>query len=192
LIPWYLKIPAKIVLSRLPFSHQTMFQLGMFKHGTMQKFDYARDVFTIHLNLAGINTSQPIENQTILELGPGESLATAILAKSYGFDQTILVDVDRFALPTAETYKQLAEWITNQGWNDVQIHHCASTDEILSQVNASYRTNGLSTLKDIPDQSVDFIFSQAVLEHVRKRVFTATLAETYRIFKTGWKMYAYC
>jgi SAM-dependent methyltransferase len=185
LAPWYIKIPAKMVLSRLPFSHQTMFKLGIFKHGTMQQFDYAAGVFNRHLQFAGFSDSITAKNKTILELGPGESLYTALFAKSYGFEKTYLVDVGAFALPKITDYQQLAQWISNQGGNNILIDECHSIESMLTKVNAEYLTHGLASMKDIADESIDYIFSHAVLEHVRKKDFAETIAESYRILKPG-------
>ena len=44
-------------------------------------------------------------------------------------------------------------------------------------------TEGLISLNSLPSNSFDFIFSQAVLEHVRKHEFGATLQEFRRILK---------
>jgi SAM-dependent methyltransferase len=44
-------------------------------------------------------------------------------------------------------------------------------------------THGLAGLRTIPDSSVDFIWSQAVLEHVRKSEFETTMRELRRILK---------
>jgi hypothetical protein len=46
-------------------------------------------------------------------------------------------------------------------------------------------TGGLASLKTIPCQSVDFIWSQAVLEHVKKREFRETVAEMRRIISSN-------
>ena len=47
-----------------------------------------------------------------------------------------------------------------------------------------YHTGGLESLRAIPDNSVDFIWSQAVLEHVRKADFLDTLREMQRVLGT--------
>ena len=44
-------------------------------------------------------------------------------------------------------------------------------------------TGGLADLKRIPDQSVDLIFSQAVLEHVRRHEFSEVMQECCRVLK---------
>ena len=41
----------------------------------------------------------------------------------------------------------------------------------------------MRSLQALPDASVDFVFSQAVLEHVRRHEFDQTLREIHRILK---------
>ena len=58
-----------------------------------------------------------------------------------------------------------------------------STQEMLSSCRSHYLTDGLIGLRRIPDESVDFIWSQAVLEHIRKHDFEDTMKELRRILK---------
>ena len=44
-------------------------------------------------------------------------------------------------------------------------------------------TNGLESWSEIEDESIDFIFSQAVLEHIPKNDFRQTMIECHRILK---------
>lgn len=55
----------------------------------------------------------------------------------------------------------------------------------LSKVNAVYSINGLEGYKSIPDGSVDYVFSFAVFEHIRKNIFVDTMKEVYRFMKTA-------
>ena len=41
----------------------------------------------------------------------------------------------------------------------------------------------MSSIKKIPSNSVDLIFSQAVMEHIRKKDFEAMNSELYRVLK---------
>ena len=59
----------------------------------------------------------------------------------------------------------------------------SSVEEMLKQCGAQYLTNGLSSIRTIPSKTVDFIWSQAVLEHVWKREFTEMATEWHRILK---------
>lgn len=59
--------------------------------------------------------------------------------------------------------------------------NCATIKDIMDLCNAEYLTDGLNSYKTIPDNSVDFIFSNAVLEHIRKKDFLPTFREIKRI-----------
>ena len=50
---------------------------------------------------------------------------------------------------------------------------------------AKHLTNGFESLAEIANDSVDFIFSQAVLEHVRRSEFLATRSECARILRAN-------
>lgn len=55
--------------------------------------------------------------------------------------------------------------------------------DVLAATNSQYFTDGLSSLRSIPTHSIDFIFSQAVLEHLRKHEFLDMMKELRRILK---------
>lgn len=149
----------------------------------MQDYSYALKVFIGHLTRAGLLDKEKNSNKTVMELGPGESLFTALLAKSHGFERSLLVDVGDFTLPDIETYKSLAYWLTKEGLPCPSIDNCDSVASMLTVLNSQYLTHGLSSLKELPDDSVDLVFSQAVLEHVRKHQFVETFKELWRIMK---------
>tara|TARA_B110000196_G_C20827351_1_gene512081 strand:- start:185 stop:694 length:510 start_codon:yes stop_codon:yes gene_type:complete len=58
-----------------------------------------------------------------------------------------------------------------------------SLDDVLNLTNSEYLIDGLKDLKSIESNTVDIIFSEAVLEHVRKDNFLETLKELNRILK---------
>jgi len=182
---WYLKIPLKVILARIPMSHKTRNKLGMFKHGYMQDYSYALKVFMGHLTKAGLLDKEKNIGKVAMELGPGESLFSALLAKSYGFQHSLLIDVDDFTLPNINVYKDFAHWLSNEGLPCPDLDLCDSVDSMLSALDSQYLTHGLNSLINLPSESVDFVFSQAVLEHVRKHAFGDTFKELYRILKPG-------
>ena len=55
--------------------------------------------------------------------------------------------------------------------------------DLLCFYNTEYLTSGLESLKEIDDNSVDYIFSHSVLEHVRKYELNALIKEMYRVLK---------
>jgi SAM-dependent methyltransferase len=184
-LSWYIKIPLKVILARIPISHKTRNKFGIFKHGYMQDYTYALKVFSGHLTTAGLLDKEKNSNKKAMEIGPGESLFTALLAKSFGFEGSLLLDVGDFALPGMETYKGFARWLSMEGLPCPSLDECDSPDTMLRILDSQYITHGLSSLKVLPSESVDFVFSQAVLEHIRKHEFTDTFKELWRVLKPG-------
>ena len=179
ILPWWFKIISKIILSRLPINYNFWQNIGLFRHGKMDVSNYAIEIFKSHLNKSNINC---LNNKVILEIGPGDSIATAIIAHSYGA-RSVLLDVDSFAKVNINTYKTLIENLKKMGKIPIDINNNDTLQNILSKTNSLYLTNGLGDLKKIKSGSIDFIFSQAVLEHIRLNEFNETIKQLYRVLK---------
>nr|MDA3876249.1 methyltransferase domain-containing protein [Halothiobacillus sp.] len=177
-VPWWCKIGAKITLSRLPAGYDLWQQLGLFRHGYMDEASYALNVFDSHVKRVGLQGQ--LGDKTILEFGPGDSVATAIIAFCYGA-RAILVDVGRFVKNQPADYSGLIQALKTNGLRPPDIRHCKSLEDLLTTCGARYLTNGLESLAEIEDHYVDFIFSQAVLEHVRRFEFLAIQNECARV-----------
>ena len=182
---WVLKIFVKILLARLPFSYEFWKLLGFFRHGRMDTLEYPRKIFNLHLSRA-FPGGLPL-NSVVLELGPGDSIASALLSYSSGASLTYLVDVEDFAQKDVSFYKTLADELSKNGLKTLNFSKVESFNDVLSVCSAKYLTSGLSSLKKIPSKSVDFIWSHSVLEHVRKKDLLPVLHELKRIVKpTGF------
>lgn len=180
--PWWIKIIAKIVLSRLPFSYSIWQKIGFFRHGKMDQVSYVKNVFDHHTDVGGL-TSQ-IKEKTILELGPGDSIATAIIAACHGA-KTILIDSGDYALKNIGYYQNFSKELSKSGLSPPDLSKAQNRKDILDICNAVYLTAGLASLKSLEKGSVDFIFSQAVLEHVRRHEFAYIMSEFHRVLKTN-------
>jgi SAM-dependent methyltransferase len=181
-IPWWAKLGAKLVLSRLPFRYAIWQRLGLFRHGAMDASEYALRVFHGHIERAGLKNQ--LRGKTVLEVGPGDSIASAIIAAAHGA-KSILVDTGRFVRADIEPYLQLECALNDSGMPPPPILGCRNINEILDRCNAQYLTNGTGSLRRIKSESVDLVFSQAVLEHVRKRDVPETIRECRRILAPG-------
>ena len=181
-VPWWLKIGAKLVLSRLHVTYSKWRSIGIFQHGFMLDPGYALSVFRKHYDQA--KTYLP-PSYSVLELGPGDSLATAVMAASYGADKVFLVDVGPFASMSIEPYRALLKALSGQEAARNIPENCHSVADMLAATNAVYLTGGLQSLRALPDASVDFVFSQAVLEHIASGEFIETIRELHRLQKPG-------
>ena len=175
-VPWWFKICAKVLLSRLPLAYHNWRVVGIFQHGFMLDAEYAINVFGKHYAQVQSYLSP---GYTTLELGPGDSLATAAIAATYGAGKTWLVDAGSFAITDIKPYQPLFERL-DDGQKKPSYR---SVQEMLNMTNATYLTSGLQSLTTLPSDSVDFIFSQAVLEHVALAEFEETICELHRLQK---------
>lgn len=149
MIPWYVKIPAKVVLSRLPVSGKAWQKLQLFRAGGMDNDAYARSIFNKHFGATGFPN---LTNKTVLEIGPCNGLLTGKYANELGATKTWLIDSEPIA-------------------------------EVVPFPNTVYLTSGLKSFRDVPDASIDFLFSNAVLEHIRLREFLPLVLEMKRVLK---------
>jgi len=178
-LPWWVKIAAKLALARLPLPASFWRQAKLFRHGAMDDPAYALRIFRHHFARAG----QVQPGWTCLELGPGDSLLTALIAKAYGAGQVWLVDAGDFASTEMDGFIRLAAMLKADGLPVPDLKPHMNVQDVLDLCNASYLTHGLESLRLVPRQGVDFVFSNAVLEHVRVHEFAATMAELKLVMK---------
>jgi SAM-dependent methyltransferase len=176
-MPWWARIVVKLILSRLPVPYRFWRRLSLFRHGQMDKAEYALRVFEHHFS-----RFEPRQAGFVgLELGPGDSLLSAVIGFAHGATQTLLVDSGPFASADLAPYRSLAELLARRGLRTPPEVSMRSTREILAACHAKYQPDGLASLRAIPDATVDFIWSQAVLEHIRRSEFLETLRQMRRI-----------
>lgn len=177
-IPWFLKIPAKIVLSRLPMHYDAWRGLNMFRAGGMDDPETAFSVYQMHCKAAGFADRR---GYTVLELGPGDSMLTALFACSAGAARSILVDQSELATGKLELFGDAEAMLARKSLPVPGVARLNTIDAVLDRLDCRYLTGGLDSLKSLPDGCVDFVFSNAVIEHVRKGRFAETAREMYRV-----------
>lgn len=186
-IPWPAKIAAKLVLARLPVGYRAWKRLGLFQDGSQDRPDYAYGVFRRHFDR--VDFARKAGGFVALEFGPGDSLFSAMIASRFGAAATWLVSQGDHAARDPALYRRMDDWLEAAGppgragrpsldWSAI-----GSLEDLLAACNARYETDGLRSLRVIPDESVDFIWSQAVLEHIRKDEFPDTIRELRRVLR---------
>ena len=182
-VPWYLKILFKIILSRIPLNRRFWNRLGIFRHGRMVYPEYAYEVFKKHFLRS--HPDGYTEGFVGLELGPGDSLFSALNVYAFGGSGTYLVDVASFATEKVGSYKKMADFLVSKGLPSPDLRDVLDLRDILHICHAQYGTSGLNSLRTIPPASVDFIWSQSVLQHVKKDEFIDIVGEMRRILRPG-------
>lgn len=186
-IPWWSKVLIKLVLSRAPIRYQIWKRLGLFRHGDMADPTRAITAFRSHLDRA--RSVRPIPpGFTMLELGPGDSVLSAGVAKAAGATLSLLVDAGDFADRNTALFEALDVALPTADLPPLGLPPGLSFDEILEQLGARYLTRGIASLAEIPDASVDLIWSSVVLEHIRRDEFDTMAGEFARVLKRGGVM----
>jgi len=192
-VPWWLKISIKIVLARLPIPYIFWKRLRLFEHGNMHLPEQALDVFLELARIAdvlGRESAVPQlrtqgDDYVVLELGPGDSLFTGVIARSLGASKTWLVDAGSFATMAMQPYAELIDYLRQQGFQVPMMALPQTSGDLLKYCQAEYLSEGVGSLAQVPPSSVDFCFSNAVLEHIPRGDFVLLAAELFRVMKPG-------
>ncbi len=190
-VPWWLLIGAKMMLARLPLNYSLWKRLRLFEHGDMNQPKKALDTFLEHARTADVLDmkghlkllSAKNEEFTVLELGPGDSLFSIVIAKSFGASRTWLVDSGPFAIIDMNSYTELFNYLRLQGIAVQWATEPQTADDLLKKCNGVYLTDGVNSLARLPASSVNYCFSNAVLEHIPKSEFTLLAKELFRVLK---------
>lgn len=186
LVPWWLLIAAKIVLARLPLGYSFWKRLGVFEHGNMNQPARALETYLMHAKTAGAipdPAKRAREDFAVLELGPGDSVFTAQIAKAHGAVRVWLVDAGPFATTDPTAYTAMADYLKAQNYKLPFASQFSDFQDVLAACQAEYLTDGVASLAKIPSDSVDFCLSNAVLEHIPQGDFSRLASELKRLLK---------
>jgi len=178
-IPWWAKLAVKLAIARLPVHYTVARSLALAKHGGMDRPAWAYKTFRQHFDNADFHAKTG--GFTLLEMGPGDSLFSALIAKSLGASAVWLVDVDSFANLDVNLYRRMTQFLAEQGLTPPDLSAATSIDDVLTACSAHYLTNGLASWRQIASGSMDFIFSNTVLQHIARPEVEQTLAELRRV-----------
>ncbi len=181
-LPWWAKLYAKLALARLPVPYSLWRKLKLFRHGQMN--DPARAIHTFEKYYRRAREHVTIApGFTVLEVGPGDSILSGLVARSMGASQVWLVDAGAFADTDVAACRRTLALLKQAGHADLDFGDVTTVDAVLSRTNVTYLTSGTESLASIPDASVDFFWSQVVLEHVPYDEFPIFLRQLRRIVK---------
>jgi SAM-dependent methyltransferase len=190
-VPWWLRIGTKIVFSRMPLPYSFWKRFHLFNLGDMDRPEEAFKNFLQHARLAGFLDEKLLLPQLrvsgdfkVLELGPGDSLFTIMIAKALGASRTWLVDAGPFATTDMAKYNQMLGFLRQRGFIlPFKNNPRTLLDDILSECHGEYLTEGVLSLAYLPSETVDFCFSHTVLQHIWKNDFTKMVEELFRLLK---------
>ena len=174
-VPWWVKFGVKLVLGALPVPPRFWRAIGLRRHSFGAR-DAARLVAPLaaHARLFQDRVGRPPRG--VLELGPGAMVSRAPVAAALGFGPIWYLDVEDDAPRDLAPYIQAAEAARAAGLTPPDLSACTTREAVLAACGARYLVGGTAALAAIPPGSVDLVFSEVVLEHVRRDALTPLLA----------------
>lgn len=177
LLPWRARLGIELYAEKHP---------GILPPALRQKSDvhqYKRILYSTLKQAEKID----VKDLCICEMGSGSWFSHAAMAYQLGAKRTVLLEIEDFAnqerLVEEEEISLDADCVTAlrplPPWQGMR------WKEYFLPINTEYYPNGLQGYRAVPDDSVDFLFSHTVLQHIRKNVFEQTIAETARFTKSG-------
>ena len=160
-------------------------------HNIAKLAEYSRGVFDKYCrHIAQPDDDTALSNKTVVELGPGDTMATAFCFLAYGAARVVCFDRFKLVLDTTKNTliaRQLLSILPEQ--QRLRMQAILSFDD---RGQALWDTSRLQYLHnrneniELENNSVDIIVSNAVLEHVQD--LDALFASMHRILKPGGVM----
>jgi hypothetical protein len=184
LLPWPVKVLTKLVLGTAGVDYKLLKRAGVVEFGRMEDAQFANETFDLHV-LAPLRERGIAPAGTLLELGPGDSVATGILGRAAGFSQVELIDAGSFADLRPPGLERL---LASLGAEPLGLPQAATEAAVLARLQdagISYRTEGLRSLKLLGSGTITYSFSNTVLQHVYLDELPGLVQELGRLHARG-------
>lgn len=195
---WVAKALFQTFISRLPFAQEI-------NHGFQLTFGALRNPrhYSIDNTLKMINRlgelGISVKDSTVVEVGTGWSLASALTCSVYAPAKVVTYDIYRHL--RQRIYESAAEELVERQWGQFGPNLPAkpfdteairlNVNDVATSRNIEYRAPHDAGETGLEDGSVDLVYSLAVLEHVPIQIIDGLIAEWSRILKKGGLMYHY-
>ena len=85
--------------------------------------------------------------------------------------KSFLVDNGNYANDSKKLYYDLQNKLVIKRLQPPNLENFEDLNSLLDICNSQYLTKGIKSLKEMPSNSIDYMFSQAVLEHIDRDNF---------------------
>ena len=191
-LPWWAGVPREATLNLLAAPHGLRRMLRRVRR-PRATYDVSRGV---RRALEYWSTREALfgkgffEGKAILEIGSGPTYGLALCALAAGARQVANVEISGDAVVTdRRLYDGILAALEERGYAHVARARAVlrwTAEQAVPDENVlvtRYGTNARGL--EFPDQSFDFLFSIAALEHVRRRDLGSALAEMHRVLRPG-------
>jgi hypothetical protein len=184
LLPWPVKFMTKLALGAAGVDYKLLKRAGLVEHGRMEDAGFAKEIFNLHV-VEPLRAWQLAPAGTLLEIGPGDSVATGVLGRASGFSAVELIDATSFADLRPAAIERL---FTSLGAEPPSLPKAISEERVLATLRGagiSYRTGGVLSLRMLAGGSIAHSFSNTVLQHVHRDELPELLLQLGRVHAAG-------
>ncbi len=145
------------------------------------RFEFAKRYFESYREHSAV----PAQDSLVFEFGAGGELFMTLCEAAFGFKRIVSTDIAHWLNPVY--IEKAAEYVKSKtGFPNGNVKwHSEECEKILSETfNIDYFVAD-ARHTSFPDNHVDFVFANAVLEHIPKAVLKDILRECFRISKPG-------
>ena len=160
LIPWQVKFLFKYICSYFNINYKQLNKLNLVSYSSDSCFESIHNSFLMHLR--NFRKNKIKKDFVFLEIGPGDKILYALCAFFYGSKKIYLIDQSHYLKRNRKIEKRFFYYLKNNSTGLTSIRRN------LSEFKYTYPKNGLHSLKNIQNSSVDFILSNQVFEHIKK------------------------
>jgi hypothetical protein len=192
---WRVKVLIQFVLSKLPMGEKINYLLQKIIKSHAEDKIKARIVDLIK-SMQIINEHVPLENATVVEIGTGwEPICSVLLhlmgvslCHTYDHVPHVRYELVRILLRSIEKLLDDISKITSIPLAVLEerlsrLKDSSNLDEFFTRANITYHSPGDASMTGLKSRSVDLVYSNAVLEHVPKKVIYELTIESKRILK---------
>ncbi len=198
---WKVKVLIQFILSKIPLGEKI-------NHG-FQKMNGSHDeqtirgkIITLAETMAKINEHVPLEGATVVEIGTGWVPISSLLfylmgakvCHTYDHVPHVRYQLMQMLLRSIEGQQKELSKITSISHEVLatrlaRLTEAANLEEYFTKANIIYHAPGDGAATGLEDKSVDLVYSNAVLEHVPKKVVYGVTMECKRILKKSGVAY---
>lgn len=183
---WQTKSRLFAALSRLAFGFWLhRFLQRLFSHRLrrpLEGFALCRDKAALLVAKLEQATGRRACDLSVLEIGAGRDLAMALALKAAGIGRVVALDVQRLARP----------WLVRRAAAQLITHKIVfrTLDDLSRLLGLAYKAPCTLAMSGVPEQSLDLIFSNEVLEHVPPVELVVLLADAKRFLRPDGRLIA--
>lgn len=126
-----------------------------------------------------------ISNKTILEIGSWNTIIQWILFKVYNNIEKYIYSEPFMYFPKEKNIKIAKKELEK---NSINTLDCFIDEKTLNSKYFNFNTDLVVDLKNIPNESIDIIITNAVFEHIRAEDLDNISTEMFRVLKKWWAM----